>query len=68
LNKEEVAGGWRRLHNEELRYLCTSPNIIQVNKSRSMRWTGNIARFEEMGNACDILVENLEGRGRSEDL
>jgi hypothetical protein len=36
--REEVAGGWRRLHNEELYNLYTSPNIIRVIKSRRMRW------------------------------
>jgi hypothetical protein len=36
-NKEEVAGGWRRLHNEELHNLYTSPNIIRVIKSRRIR-------------------------------
>jgi hypothetical protein len=44
LKGEEVAGGWRRLHNEELRNLYTSPNIIKVIKSRRMRWTGHVAR------------------------
>jgi len=43
--KEEVAGGWRRLHNEELHNLYTSPNIITVIKLRSMRWSGHIARI-----------------------
>jgi hypothetical protein len=38
--REEVAGGWRRLHNEELHSLYTSPNIIKVIKSRVMRWVG----------------------------
>jgi hypothetical protein len=38
--REEVAGGWRRLHNEELHNLYASPNIIGMVKSRNMRWTG----------------------------
>jgi hypothetical protein len=37
LKREEVAGGWRRLHNEELHNLYASPNIIRVNKSKRMR-------------------------------
>jgi hypothetical protein len=38
--REEVAGGWRRLHNEELHNLYTSTNIIRVIKSRRMGWRG----------------------------
>jgi hypothetical protein len=38
--REEVAGGWRRLHNEELHNLYGSPNIIRMIKSRSMIWRG----------------------------
>jgi hypothetical protein len=44
--RKEVAGGWRRLHNEELHNLYDSPNIIRVIKSRKMRWTGHIARMK----------------------
>jgi hypothetical protein len=36
--REEVAGGWGRLHNEELHNLYASPNIIPAIKSRKMRW------------------------------
>jgi hypothetical protein len=42
----EVTGGWRKLHNEELRDLYSLPNIIRIIKSRRMRWTGNV---EQMG-------------------
>jgi hypothetical protein len=41
--REELAGGWRRLHNEELHNLYTSLNIIRVIKSRRMRWAGHVA-------------------------
>jgi hypothetical protein len=46
-----VAGGWRRLHNEELYNLYLSPNII-----RAMGWTGHIAHMGEKINAYKILV------------
>jgi hypothetical protein len=54
--REEVMGGWRRLHNEELHNLYVSPNIIGVNKSRRMRWAGNVARIGEMRNVYKIVV------------
>jgi hypothetical protein len=43
--REEVAGGWRRLHNEELHNLYAPPNIIRVIKLRMMRWVGYVARI-----------------------
>jgi hypothetical protein len=45
LKKEEEAGGWRTLHNEELHNLYVSPNVIWVIKSRRMRWAGHVARM-----------------------
>ena len=45
--RDEVMGGWRRLHNEELNDLYTSPNIVRVIKSRRMRWVGHVARMGE---------------------
>jgi hypothetical protein len=41
--RENVVRHWRRLHNEKLRYLYASPNIIRVIKSRRVRWVGNVA-------------------------
>jgi hypothetical protein len=43
--RKEGAGGWRRMHNEELHNLYTSPNIIRVSKLRRMRWVGHVARM-----------------------
>jgi hypothetical protein len=57
-----VAGGWRRLHNEELHKFYTSPDIITVIKKRKTRWTGYVARLEEMRNAYKSLVGKHEGK------
>jgi len=45
--RDEVMGKWRRLYNEELNDLCSSPDIVQVIKSRRMRWAGHVARMGE---------------------
>jgi hypothetical protein len=41
--RDEVTGGWRKLHNEELRDLCSSSSIIRKIKFKKMRWAGHIA-------------------------
>jgi len=43
--KNEVTGDWRKLHNEKLSDLYSSPNIVRVIKSKRMRWAGNVARM-----------------------
>jgi hypothetical protein len=60
--KDEVIGGWRKLHNEELYDLYSSPNIIRRIKSRRMRWVGHVARMGEKINAYRLLVGKPEGR------
>jgi hypothetical protein len=60
--RDEATGEWRRLHNEELNDLYSSPNIIRVIKSRRMRWAKNVARMLEKKCAYRILVGRPEGR------
>jgi hypothetical protein len=43
--RDEVTGGWRKLHNEELHNLYSSPSIIRMIKSRRIRWAGLVARM-----------------------
>jgi hypothetical protein len=52
--KEEVVGGWRRPHNEELHNLYTSSNVIRMIKLRIL--AGHVARMGDMRNACKIVV------------
>jgi hypothetical protein len=51
----EVTGGWRKLHNEELHNLYSSPSIIRMIKSRWMRWAGYVARMKENRKEYRIL-------------
>jgi hypothetical protein len=55
-----MIGGWRKLHNEELHNLYSSPNIIRTNKSRRVRWTGHVARTEEKKHGYRVLVGKPE--------
>jgi hypothetical protein len=59
--RNEVTGDWRKLHNEELHNLYSSPNIISMIKSKGMRRTGHVARMGETRNAYRILVGKPEG-------
>jgi hypothetical protein len=59
-NREEVAGCWRRLHNEEICNLYTSQHIIHVMKLKRVGWAGHVAQMGEMRNAYNILVGKSE--------
>jgi hypothetical protein len=60
--RDEATGEWRRLHNEELNDLYSSPNFIRIIKLRGMRWAGRVARTGEKRIAHRILVGRPEGR------
>jgi hypothetical protein len=53
--RDEVTGEWKRLHNEELYKLYSSPNVLPVIKSRRMRWAGHVARMGEKGGVYRVL-------------
>ena len=60
--RDKVTGQWRNLHNEELSYLYSLPNIVRVVKSRRMRWAGHVARMREGRGVHRILVGKPEGK------
>jgi hypothetical protein len=60
--RDEVTGEWRKLHNEDLRDLYSSPSIIRIIKSRRMRWAGHVARTGKKRNAYRLLVGKPEGK------
>jgi hypothetical protein len=62
--RDEVMGGWRKLHNEKFHNLYSSPSIIRMIKLRRMRWTGHVARMGEKTNAYRILVGLSERKDR----
>jgi hypothetical protein len=53
---DELTGEWRKLHNEKLHDLYSSPSIIRIMKSRKMRWAGHVERMGEKSNAYKLLV------------
>jgi hypothetical protein len=57
--KREEDGSWRKLHNDELHSLYSSPNIVRVIKSRRMRWAGHV---EHMGRGEVFMVGRFEGK------
>jgi hypothetical protein len=60
--RDEVTGGWRKLHNEELHNLYSSPSIIRMIRSRRMRWVRHVARMGENRTVYRISVGKPEGK------
>jgi hypothetical protein len=60
--RDEETGDWRKLHNEELHNLYSSPSIIRMITSRRMRWKGHVARMVEKRNAYSIFVGKPEDK------
>jgi hypothetical protein len=60
--RDEVMGEWRKLHNEELHNLYSSPDIIRQVKSRRMNWAGHVARMGEERKVYKVLVGKPEGK------
>jgi hypothetical protein len=60
--KREEDGSWRKLHNDELHSLYSSPNIVRAIKSRRMRWAGHVARMGDGRFVYKVLVGRPEGK------
>jgi hypothetical protein len=58
----DMVGEWRKLHNEQLHDLYSSPSIIRIIKSRRMRWAGHVARGGRRGMHIDYWWENQRER------
>jgi hypothetical protein len=57
-----LTGGWRKLHNEELHNLYSSPSIIRIIKARRMRWARHVAGMGEKRIVYRLLVGKPEGK------
>jgi hypothetical protein len=58
--RDEVTGEWRKLRNEELNDMCSSPNIVRVTKSRRMRWAGHVALVGNRRDTYRVFVGRPE--------
>jgi len=60
--KREEDGSWRKLHNDELHNLYSSPNIVRVIKSTRLRWAGHVARMEKGRGVYRVLAGRPKGK------
>jgi hypothetical protein len=60
--RDEVTGEWRKLHNDELHNLYSSPDIFRQIKSRRMRWLEHVAHMREERKVYEVLVRKPEGK------
>ena len=65
--KDRVTGDWKKLHNEELNDLYTSPNIVLMIKSRRMNWLTNVPGMGDRRGVNRFLLGNMRNRGYLED-
>jgi hypothetical protein len=65
--RDEVTGGWRKQHDQELHKLYSSPSIIRMMKSRMMRWTGHVARMGRRGMHIGYWWESQKEKDHCED-
>jgi hypothetical protein len=65
--RDEMTGDWKKLHNEELHNLYSSPNIIRMIKSRRMRWAGHVERMGEREMHLGYWLESQKERDHYED-
>jgi hypothetical protein len=61
--RDEVTGGWRKLHNEELHTLYSPSNTIRIIKSRRVRWAGHVVRMGRRGMHIGYWWESQKERG-----
>jgi hypothetical protein len=59
LKRDEVMGGWSKVHNEELRDLYSSPSLIRIIKSIMVKWAGQVEGMEERG-SLNLLIGKTE--------
>jgi hypothetical protein len=65
---DEVKETWKKLHNEELNDLYSAPNVVQMMKSRRLRWAGHVGGMGGSRGVCRVLVGNLREKDHLEDI